>query len=368
MTHVVPQQKMTGARAGNTRSGRATFLALAVLGILLCTAQARSAKAPATAKSSTTAKGAAKSGPKHPTAAATEVKSTPAPSPAAPAPPLPAAPVAPRYAPFSEFAVLAPGELLSLRFKLTRLGGADPANAVAVWGVKGQVADPGDFIPYRRPGFQYEPANSMPFNFTVEAAEMQAVVDSVGAISQVVHGAAESRGVLSFAMLATVGGRPHAFEVILGPEGSRLLMGRILGALAANVSAVNSLRRFGCAGELLPESAPIIADSLVKITMTTIRADKASPGEFMSSAVITNISSGPIAGPLTLVIQVDPDTRVIGAEGETCHVQPAGAPFISLAGSSLAPGEVVRQTLKFWNQTSNKFDATLMLVAGDGTR
>jgi hypothetical protein len=290
-------------------------------------------------------------------------------SPSAPAPPpAPSAPSAPRYAPFSEFTVLTPGELLSLRFKLTRLGGADPANAVAVWAANGQVADPAEFIPYRRPGFQYEPANSMPFIFTAESAELQAVVDSVGTLSQVLHGAVESRGALSFAMLVSGGGKARAFETILGPEGARLLMGRMLGALASNVSAVSSLRRFGCAGDLLPENAPIAVDSLARITLTAIKADKASPGEFMSSVVITNISTAPIPGPLSLVIQVDADTKLIGAEGETCRVQPPGTPFVGVSMDALAPGASLRQTLKFWNQTGNRFEPTVRLVAGPGVR
>jgi hypothetical protein len=264
--------------------------------------------------------------------------------------------------------VLTPGELLSLRFKLTRFGGADPANAVAVWAANGQVADPAEFVPYRRSGFQYEPAGSMPFIFTAESAELQAVVDSVGTLSQVLHGAVESRGALSFAMLVSGGGKARAFETILGPEGARLLMGRILGALAANVSAVSSLRRFGCAGDLLPENAPAAADTLARITMTTIKADKASPGEFMSSVVITNITTAPIPGPLSLVVQVDADTKLIGAEGETCHVQPPGTPFVGVSMDALAPGASLRQTLKFWNQTGNRFEPTVRLVAGPGVR
>jgi hypothetical protein len=280
----------------------------------------------------------------------------------------PAAPAAPQFAPFSEFTVLSPAGLKSLRVKLTRLGGADPANSVAAWSVNGQVAEPAEFIAYRRVGFQYEPANSMPYIFGVESREMRAVLDSAGTLSQVVHGAAESRGVISFAMLATEGGRARAFEAILGLEGARLLMERLLGALHDNPPASNSLRRFGCAGDLLPEGAPPAADSLVEITLSAIKADKASPGEFMASAVIANVSPAPIAGPLTLVIHVDADTHVIGAEGETCRVLPAGAPFVSLGDASLAPGEAIRQTLKFWNQTGNKLEVTLHLVAGAGTR
>lgn len=336
-------------------------LGLLAVGLLVPLAGAAATKGAATSSKGATANprgaGTSKGG-----AGTSTARTAPAAASAAPA-----APAAPRYAPFSEFSVLAPGQAMSLRFKLTRLGGADPANAVAVWAVNGQVADPADFVPWRRPGIQYEPSNATPYIFTAESSELQAVIDSVGTLPQVLHGLAESRGVLSFAMIESESGRTRAFETVLGPESARLLMGRILGALAPNVSAVNSLRRFGC-GDLLPEGAPTAVDSLLKVTMTTIKADRASPGEFMASVTITNVSTAPIPGPLTLVVQVDGDTKLIGAEGETCHVLPSGTPFVTVDATALDPGASLRQTLKFWNQSGNRFDPSVRLVAGPGVR
>ena len=264
--------------------------------------------------------------------------------------------------------MLTPGELLTLRFKLTRLGAVDPANAAAAWSVRGQTAEPAEFVPFRHPGYQYEPPGGMPFIFNIEANQLQAVVDSAGSLPQVVRGAAESRGVLSFAMLSTDGARTRAFEAILGEEEARVLMERLLGALRANGSAVQTLRRFGCAGDLLPEGAPAAADTLVKVVMAPIRADKASPGEFVSTVTITNISGEAIRGPLTLVVKVDASTRVIGAEGVTCHVVPAGQAFMELAERALEPGETARQSLRFWNTTASKFGAEFELLSGPGTR
>ncbi|MGH7740428.1 MAG: hypothetical protein ACRENS_00235 [Candidatus Eiseniibacteriota bacterium] len=343
-------------------------LTLLTLGVFASLASAGSTGSGG-AKSTSTSKPASSSAkPSAKTSAKSSAKSAPAPAEEKAAPAPAAAPAAPRYAPFSEFRVLTPGQLLSLRFKLTRLGGTDPANAVAVWGVTGQVTDPAEFIPYRRPGFQYEPAGTMPFIFNIEPDQMQAVVDSVGTLPQVVRGVAESRGILSFAMLTTEGGHTRAFEAIVGQEEARVLMGSLIGALRPNVAAVQTLRRFGCTGDLLPEGTPMDADSLVKITMTSIRADKASPGEFLTSAVITNISGAAIPGPLTLVVLLDANSRLIGTEGVTCHVQPTGAAFLRLAEDAMPPGASLRQSLRFWNQSGNKVEATLRLVAGPGTR
>jgi len=338
------------------------------------TKSSSAAKSSKSAKPASGTKSAAKTSPtaKTKTSSATK-KSTskPASSSASKSPPAAekkATPAAPRFAPFPEFTVLNPGQLLALRFKLTRLGGADPANAVAICSVSGTLADPADFVPYRRPGYQYEPTGSMPYNFNIEPAQMGALVDSVGTLPQVARGAAETHGVLSFAMLETESGVARAFEAVLDLEDARQLMGRLLGALSDNISAVNSLRRFGCAGDLLPQDAPNAADSLVKVTLTGIKADKASAGEFLTEAVITNVSNHPIAGPLTLVVQINSDTRLLGADGQTCHVLPAGSPFVGLGVGPLDAGGTIRQALRFWNQSGNHFDVSVALVAGPGTR
>lgn len=391
MTYRVAQHRKTAAGVGGTLPGRGIFLVSIAMGVLLCPVQAHPADSTATApragagaespksassKSATTKAAASAAKPSAAGKSSTSATGSPktgskvsGPSSAASAPvAVAAAPAMPQYAPFSEFLALKPGDLMSLRFKLTRLGGAEPGNAVAAWAVSGQVADPAEFAPYRRPGFQYEPQNSMPYIFTIEPDQLAIVVNSVGSLPQVARGVAESRGMLSFAMLATVGGRTRAFEAVLGIEQSRLLMQQLLGALATNVSAVNTLRRFGCAGDLLPDGAPATVDSLVTLTLTGLRPDKGSPGEYTGSVVITNISAGAIPAPLTLVVAMDSNTQLIGAEGQTCHVDPAGAPIVGLGAEGLEPGASLRQTLRFWNQTGERFGVSFKLVAGEGTR
>lgn len=93
-------------------------------------------------------------------------------------------------------------------------------------------------------------------------------------------------------------------------------------------------------------------------------------GRFVQTVTITNGSSNPIAGPISLVLDsLSGNATLFSAAGVTdAQAAPAGSPYINSAATSLAPGQMVSFVLQFTDPTRTAITYITRVLAGPGTR
>ena len=74
-----------------------------------------------------------------------------------------------------------------------------------------------------------------------------------------------------------------------------------------------------------------------------------------------------MASPAILVFQIIGDANLVGEDGVTCNILPAGHPYVVLAASGMASAATIVRTVRFDNPSQNKLNVTYRVFAGPGT-
>ena len=124
---------------------------------------------------------------------------------------------------------------------------------------------------------------------------------------------------------------------------------------------------------LLFSAAPTVvcANNISSAVTVTRLGYVYNPGtqRFTQTVRITNSSASPITGPISLVLDnLSTNATLFGPSGTTGCATPAGVPFMTIAGATLAPGATVSVGLQFTNPSKAAITYSTRVVAGSGAR
>jgi hypothetical protein len=231
--------------------------------------------------------------------------------------------------PYSEFVAMTPDQLGALHAKVTFVG--LQTRVVQSLGFTGPSTsfDAAVFIPFRRPGVFYGNDDISVRTFVATPGQLEAVIDGAGTVPAVVGGGVASEPFISFGLVNKIGGEVKAFEAILNTVDGALLFDRLRAALTDNRDGTRLLSDLACTVGLLQSERPRDVTSETVVTFSGLRLDRRT-GYFIGTAAITNNSMNALSAPLSLVLQLGPNIRLLNADGRTCGVPPVGREFINL--------------------------------------
>ena len=272
------------------------------------------------------------------------------------------------FAPYSDFQAMTAAELATLQVKLTYLGIQFGMVNTVMFGVSETALDVNLFMPYHHGNRIYVNDAVGQAKFAATVGQLKALIDDAGTLPEVTDGGVDSGAVVSFSLLNTAGGTTKAFESIVSSANGKALFEQLLLALASNARAIRVLRGFGCDAGVLPPTPPADMQGQVAVASSGLRRDRHAPDEYVGKVRVKNTSAATIPAPLILVAVIHSDANLLGADGETCNIRPAGHPFINLVVSGgLSPGATVERTLRFANAGDGKLNVSYKVVAGAGT-
>jgi hypothetical protein len=173
--------------------------------------------------------------------------------------------------------------------------------------------------------------------------EMRGLVDACAAIPSLAAG--DDTGGLSVCLVAGFGADTIGFEAVIGAGAIDSLYERLFAVLAGNRGGLCAL-----AGTVpwtkVPKIGPPEVTSRVAVTFDVPSYDPATQTHAATMRV-RNVSLSPLTGPIVVPLLLDSSVSLVGAEGWTCMVRPAGAPYVTLAPGGLASGAQLSRTLFF---------------------
>jgi len=141
-------------------------------------------------------------------------------------------------------------------------------------------------------------------------------------------------------------------------------------AVVATIANANYTGSTGGTLTITP-SAPINVSQGVKITPGGFRLNRATQG-FAQVVTLQNISTQPISGPLTLILDgLSAHATLSSPAGITSVADPLGSPYVVVnigADQVFSVGESVTVSLEFANPTNQPIAYVPRAVAGQGTR
>jgi hypothetical protein len=268
--------------------------------------------------------------------------------------------------PYSDFLAMNLTDLSTLQVKLTYVGIQD--KGIPSVGFSSQVFDPTLFIPFRNPTVDYSNDNAKINTFLASAQELQAVISNVGTLPNVTAGGVATAQFLSFAMVNPVLGN-KCFEAVLNDVDTAALFAQLRLAFSNNPTALRRLNDLGCPLTVLDPLRPSDVTAQITTSLSGFRINRAT-GHFVGVATLTNKSTSPIGGPISLVINLTGNVRLFNVTGTTCGVLPAGLSFIDvpLVGNSLPAGGSAQVTLEILNPDAQVITPTTKVLAGPGAR
>ena len=252
--------------------------------------------------------------------------------------------------PYSEFQNLKASELGTLQGKLTPVGSRVGHEYSAAFNATGHAIDLSVFRPFYRSQFMggYSLDTIHPQTFSATAPELAALIDSIGALPGVTDGGVDTGGGLSLSFSVVKGGTAKVFESIIDTTNSRLVFGRMLGALATNSAGKAVITDFACSLGLLPGPKQAEVTAQVSVVVRGFRKDRAT-GQYAAKVRITNNGSA-IQAPVILAFRPDENITLVGGSGLTCALSPPGAPYVGLpVKGTLGSGLHVDVVLHFDN-------------------
>ena len=272
--------------------------------------------------------------------------------------------------PYPDFQALTLADMDSVRVKLTYGGPLGAKISTLLIARAGTPLSAAPFQPYRRPGFEYS-NDEAPIGAAVATErELKGIIEGVGRLPRVTGGSVDPEARVSFALLIRTGAATKAFEAIVNDTTGRDLFAALLAALQNNKDATRKVRAFGCSAAMLPAGPPSDVGSQVTVGFGSLRGDLATRNQLRGKVTISNHSATAVVAPLTLVVICKSgQARLLGEDGFTCAITPAGLPFIEIdVGSALAAGASVERGLRFISPHRAKFDLDFKVFAGPGTR
>lgn len=268
--------------------------------------------------------------------------------------------------PYTVFQAMSLEELKTLQVKLTYVGPQQDITPSVGFTSTFNKLDLNLFVAFRRPGLNYNNDDLAVQTFTASPAELQALIQHVGTLPNVVSGGVSGE-VLSFALLNTSGGT-KAFEAVLGKSDSIDLLAKLRLALATNKTGLRRLSELACPLALLEPTRPTDVLSQVSVTMSGVRLNRTT-GRYVGSATVRNNASD-LLGPVSLVLDLSGSVILSNADGTTCGTEPVGRAFINLplTNNTLPAGASVMIGLEFENPNNEPVQATAKVLAGPGAR
>jgi hypothetical protein len=250
---------------------------------------------------------------------------------------------------FAAIDSLSASELVGAQVRFTFVGDTMKPFPTLAFTTTGATLDLTGFIPFYRRGFSYVGDGAARAQFSVSPAEMEAMIDSVGTVADVVLGGADSLGYLSFGILAFVTGEPRCFEAIVGSRVGAKLFTAVLAALRNNAPAVDAISSTACALGMLDVEAPQIVDAQVRIDLRGFRRERKT-ALYVGKVRVTNTSTESVPSPLAVALEFVGGVRLSAPDGHTCAVQPGGIPFVRLRDTgALAPGQSIETVIRVEN-------------------
>jgi len=270
--------------------------------------------------------------------------------------------------PYSDFQGLNQPELGTLQGKLTLLGTREHRTYTLAFDTFGHTLDISVFRPFYRAEFVggYTMDFSSPKAFKASTSQLAALIDSVSQVPSITDGGVDPSGALSFSMSVVKSGVTKVFESVLDTTDSRLLFGRMLGALATNQDGAAAVTKFACFLGLLP--GPTIADMTPSVSLVTrgFRKDRAS-GQYVGKVRVTNTGAQALSAPVLLAFQPGENITVVNGGGFTCAAFPSSPYVVLPVGTALAPGQHVDMVLRFNNPDDDRIVLSAQRVyAGPG--
>jgi hypothetical protein len=271
--------------------------------------------------------------------------------------------------PYSVFQGLTQDELGSVQVKLSPMGNWLGKEYVLAFTTSTSTLDLSVFRAFYRPQFlqDYGLDSGRPASFVASPQELGAMIDSVGTIASITDGGVDSPPSLSFAMSVVKDDTVKVFESILDTTDSRLLFGRLLGALGGNPAGTQALALYACSRGVLPGPSAMDVTSRVAVVARGFRKDRAH-GQYAGKVRLTNTSGEAIPAPMVLAFDPGENITLVASSGQTCAVWPYGVPYIEIpVGAALAPGAHVDVVLRFDNPDDSPIDFSVYrLYAGPG--
>ena len=269
---------------------------------------------------------------------------------------------------YEYFRTLPQGSLASVQVKLT-WGGVDlnPTSSLLFSG-SGTAPTIGVFSSFGDPRLSHSNDElATPITFTVTAAQLDALLDSVAVLPQVTDTTANPVPLYGFALYDPAGGSPKAFESILSREDVKQLLGRMRGALAGNAEASAVLSNFVCANYLGIGPLPVERTSQIAIDYGGLRRNWKT-GQFVGKVRVTNTSNPAIQAPIYLLVPPQKaNVRLANATGHTCRIPKIHTPYVKLpVTGSLARNAFVDVELHFETPDLNPVRFTGKVFAGPG--
>jgi hypothetical protein len=270
--------------------------------------------------------------------------------------------------PYSAFQTMSQAELATLQVKLTYVGPIDHPVATLMFTSSTSSPTVVAFAPYYRAGVDYGIDGMGVVSFRASVAEMKAVIDAVAKLPSVTDGGVDSTAYISFSMLKSAGGT-SVFESLLNQRSGRDLMAALLTALPDNPPGRREIFECGCRMSILPLNPPLEVTQQLTVTAGGFHLDQKS-GTYVSSVKVTNSSLTRILGPVSFLPGISgANVLLLGEDGFTCLIRPAGAPYLTLqAGAGLSPGASANLELRISNPSNQPVGLHPRFFAGDGTR
>lgn len=254
---------------------------------------------------------------------------------------------------YSAFRDLDESRLATVQFKLSQLFGSFRTHVSAGGAVAGHRFDVDAFRPYYNDSLRYHYTGDVNglIAFEMTAAEIGALIDSIGALPSIAAGGVDPTGFMSVSMLQTSADTVRIFEAIVNTTDGRRLFQALLRVFAGNGSATSELHAFACVTDLLDPRPPTKVTGEVAVELRGVHRVRRTE-VFVGTVRVTNRSRRVLGEPLLVVLRpagggvvdiVDPD-------GFTCVIRPAGAAVLALkVGRGLRPGACVERVVRFEN-------------------
>lgn len=269
------------------------------------------------------------------------------------------------FAPYADFQALTLDQLATLQVKLTYVGVQNAAMPSLGFTSSTNTFDVNVFTPFQRPEVSYFNDTVGVTTFSATPAELKAAIDNVATLPNVTAGGVAANAFLSFALFDS---QPSeiAFEAILDRSDAADLFDQLRASLANNKTGGRRLAEMACPLDLSEAERPTDVSSGVGVTFRGVRLDR-NTGLFVGTALLSNTDSEQHASPVSLMVDLQGNVRLVNADGTTCTTSPVGREYINLA-SSLDAGETAEIALRFDNADREAVKLTTKVLSGPGAR
>jgi hypothetical protein len=272
------------------------------------------------------------------------------------------------FSPYAVFQNMSLTDLATLQVKLTYVGPQREAISTVAFTTPTNTLDLNAFQAIRRPGLSYANDNFPIKSFSAATTELGAMISGVAAFPNITTGGVDLTPYLSFAMLNTAVG-PSAFEAVLGLPDAANLFATLKSVFANNKPGLKLINEMACSIGLLEPGTPANVTNSATVAISGFRLNR-STRRYVGTATVTNTSSAPFMGPVTLVFAFGGGVRLFSADGATCALIPQGRDYLTLdlTGGQLSAGEVIQVPLDLDNPNNDAIKVTTQLFAGPGAR